>query len=262
MARLFDDATTEYLEVASSAVSGYPLTLAGWFYSDDAAAEQVIVSVADSATSANYHVLVAHGGLGGDPVTARSRAANGTAQSSTGYSINTWHHACGVFTAADDRAAFIDGGSKGTDATSSADTGFDAMSIGRVGDSSPSDYFSGRIAEVGIWDVALSDAEVAVLGAGYSPLFVRPQNLVAYWSLIRDEDQDRVGGFDMTAFNTPTIATHAPVSYPTPVLFIASADVGFSLSVNEAITVAESVGLSVVDPGSGVPMRHYRNRRA
>ena len=52
-----------------------------------------------------------------------------------------------------------------------------------------------------------------MLARGYSPLFVRPQNLVAYWPLIRDEDQDRVGGYDMAAYNTPSVAAHPPIIY-------------------------------------------------
>ncbi len=46
--------------------------------------------------------------------------------------------------------------------------------------------FDGRIAEVAIWDVILTADEAAILSKGYSPLFVRPQNLVAYWPLIRE----------------------------------------------------------------------------
>jgi hypothetical protein len=53
-----------------------------------------------------------------------------------------------------------------------------------------------------------------MLAAGFSPLFVRPQSLVAYWPLIRDNDNDIVGGYDMTAYNTPTVAAHPPVIYP------------------------------------------------
>lgn len=41
----------------------------------------------------------------------------------------------------------------------------------------------GDISEVGYWNVALTDADVAVLAKGVSPLLVRPEGLVAYWSL-------------------------------------------------------------------------------
>lgn len=45
-----------------------------------------------------------------------------------------------------------------------------------------SDGFPGSRA---IWDVALSDAEVALLSRGASPMLVRPEALVEYWPMIR-----------------------------------------------------------------------------
>ena len=74
----------------------------------------------------------------------------------------------------------------------------------------------GRIAEAAIWNVELTDAEVAILGKGFSPPFIRPESLVFYAPLIRDEDDDRVGGLSLTAYNTPTIASHPPIIYPAP----------------------------------------------
>jgi len=71
------------------------------------------------------------------------------------------------------------------------------------------------LAEAGLWDAALTDAEVAILGVGYSPLFVRPQSLVAYWPLVRDA-KDRVGGYDLTAGGGPVVAAHPRIIYPSP----------------------------------------------
>ena len=52
-----------------------------------------------------------------------------------------------------------------------------------------------------------------MLAAGYPPTKIRPWALVHYWPLMRT-DQDLVGGYDLTAFNTPTWADHPPVSIP------------------------------------------------
>lgn len=46
--------------------------------------------------------------------------------------------------------------------------------------SSTKGYFDGDIAEAAIWNVALSDAEIAMLAKGLSPLRVRPASLVSY----------------------------------------------------------------------------------
>ena len=220
MARAFDDASTEYLEIDQAVIPNWPVTMAAWFNSDDATVTQAILSVVDKDVAAKMHFLEVAGAVAGDPVRMASITAGSPeyATSTTGYTAGTWHHAAGVVSAADARAAYIDGGSKGTNAVAE-DPGavLDRTSIGRLGDSTPSQYFSGGIAEVAVWNAALTDAEIIILARGFSPLFVRPQSLVAYWPLIRDTDLDIVGGYNLTAFNTPTIATHPPkIFLPAP----------------------------------------------
>lgn len=217
MSRLFDDAASDRLTNANAVIVGYPFTLACWFNSDNIGISQVLMSVGDTGTADNYHYLRAAGSVASDPVQAGS-AAGGTARNAattTGYSTNTWHHACGVFTAAADRAAFIDGGSKGTNTQSTSPAGVDATAIGRLETSTPANHMSGMIAEAAIWDVALTDAEVALLAASYSPLLVRPQNLVAYWPLIgrTSPEIDTIGRFEMTVTGA-VVAAHPRIRYP------------------------------------------------
>lgn len=75
--------------------------------------------------------------------------------------------------------------------------------------------FDGDIAEVGLWDTALSAAEIAALAKGVPPSRVRSRRLCAYYPLQTDGTTvpNRVGS---TALGTVTgsipIAAHAPVS--------------------------------------------------
>jgi len=142
----------------------------------------------------------------------------GTSYSITtvGYDVGEWNHACGVFTSNTLRASYLNGGNKATNATSRVfPSTANVTTIGvRHRGGAFANYMDGVIAEAGIWNVALTDAEVASLAAGFSPLFVRPASLVAYWPLIRDEDIDIVGGYDLTAYNSPTIAAHCPIMRP------------------------------------------------
>lgn len=214
MARLFNDGVQQYLEVASPVIATYPFTMACWFWSDDATVDQVLVSVADNGGGTNYHILQAAGTLVGDPIRARSRNGAANADTTAPFVANTWHHACGVFAANNDRRAYLDGANKGTDNTVSNDAGLDVTSIGRVGDSTPDDYVSGGIAEAAIWDVALSDGEVAGLATGVEARLIRPGALVAYWPLwgLHSPEIDcATGAYPMTLFNGPTQADHAPV---------------------------------------------------
>jgi len=244
MARLFDDASSEYLGIASAVISGPPFTMACWGWTDDLTAQRALMFCGYSSYADQHYTLELRGQDAGDPITGWARAGNDARAATTaGPSASAWFHAAYVESAVDSRAVYLDGANKGTNATSSTPTAPDATAIGRNSDSTPGQYWSGYVAEAGIWNVALTDAEVASLAAGYSPLFVRPQSLVAYWPLIRDEDQDRVGGYDMTAYNTPAVAAHPAIIYPAQVYQSFSA-----------------AGAPPAGPSIPVFMHHYRQQ--
>ena len=73
-------------------------------------------------------------------------------------------------------------------------------------------YFPGDIAEVGIWNAALTAAEVASLANGMTCDKIRPQSLVFYAPLVRDLI-DAKGGRTITNNNGATVANH-PRIYP------------------------------------------------
>lgn len=207
MARLFDDVQTEYLEIDQVIVAGQPVACACFFNNDDISGVGTLITIIDKDVDDNWRVL--------DIVSAQQEVrahenAGGTnddARSSTTYSVDTWHHACGIFVSATDRRVFLDGGSKGTNATNISPANLDRVSIGRLGRATPTNYMSGHIAEAAIWDLSgwpgANDVEradafekiVPSLAAGYSPLFY-PLGLKAYWPLIRDAN-DRIGGYNL-----------------------------------------------------------------
>lgn len=228
MARLFDDASSEYLVYAGAPPALPPsVTMACWFNSDDVTANQTLLSCADASETSNYMRLMAGGALTGDVIRAQvlagliaDSALNANADTSTGFSANTWHHAAAVFTDNGDVTAhaYIDGGSKGSE---SRGTGWvntdllDRTAIGVVLDSTPNHYTSGMIAEPVFYNIGLSDEEVALLAKAVSPLMVRPEAIVAYWPLIgrTSPEIDLVGGYNLTLSGT-TAANHPRVIYP------------------------------------------------
>lgn len=211
MSRLFDDAATQYLERAAAILTGHPLTMACWFYSDDAAVDQVLMSITDNTVTNRSWDLMIAGSSAGDPVRARANNGN-SASTTTGYSVNTWMHACGVYAATNDRRAYINGGSKGTNSTASTLGSRNTTAIGRSSTSSPGTYMSGRIAECAIWNIALTDAEVAALATGVSPRFIHPEALVFYAPLIGvySPEVDFHGGATLTVTGA-TQADHTRV---------------------------------------------------
>lgn len=212
MARLFDDALSENLIITPAISTSPPFTMACWFNSNDDNAAQYLMSSGDVANEVNYYFLSAEGAVGGNIYVGIADGTASYAITTAGYSVNTWHHACGVFAADDDRAAFLDGGNKGTNSDSKTPTNLDNLSIGALYKQTPYGFMSGLIAEAAMWNIALTDDEVLILSKGYSPLFVHPQNLIAYWPLIRGLN-DKVGGYNLTATGT-VVSSHCRIILP------------------------------------------------
>jgi Concanavalin A-like lectin/glucanases superfamily len=159
--------------------------MAGWFSRRTAQHLDIIMLADVLGTGQNYFALTAiEGGAGVLGYAIASSTAAGSAQAITAQIADNpgageWHHACAVFTSASSRAAFIDGGNKATNSTSITPSGIVQTGIGAsiIGSA------NGSLSDVAVWNVALTDAEVAALARGMSPLFVRPSGLIAYWPL-------------------------------------------------------------------------------
>jgi hypothetical protein len=78
------------------------------------------------------------------------------------------------------------------------------------------EYVNGTLHNWAIWNVCLADNAVASLAAGYSPKFY-PENRVAHWALggfDGDNDNDTLGTYNLTAYNSPTYAEQSRIIYP------------------------------------------------
>lgn len=226
MARNFTSASSQYLN-GTAPVSSQPCTLACWFYSSSTTANQTLINLSIGATAGRYIGIAADGSAAGDPVNLfiNDGAGNVNCVSTTGFTANTWFHACGVVASATDRRSFINGGSKGTSATSRNPTGLDSINVAafKNGGGARSAFMSGRIAVPCIWNVALSDDDVAMLAAGYHPSLIRPDAIVSLWELDQDAspEPDTWGGLNLTLGGSPTLAEDAPIIYPTGVMRVA-----------------------------------------
>lgn len=153
--------STEYLSLASAPVTTEPFTISAIIEPDSASNHGGVVGIRGSS-SLHDHSLSARGDQTGDQIWAECTDAGpgySRAQSTTGYSVNTWHHVVASFMADNSKAAYIDGGSKGTDATSETITGLNQTTIGRrLRYGASTKYFDGKIDEIRLYDGTLSDA--------------------------------------------------------------------------------------------------------
>lgn len=217
MARAFDSGSNQYLEVTSTPVTGPPFSFAFWFNTSDVSNDQMPFSIGTDSNNGHFCLLNAPGLTVHAYSLAAGSSANAVATSA--YTGGAWYHACCVYAAAADRRVYLNGGNKGTDTTSRTPSNATTIRIGARAVAS-GDEMNGEIAEAAIWNVALTDADAAMLAKGYSPLLVKPENLVFYCPLVRDNDEDIVGGLSLTASGSPTIAVHPRVLYAARPLYV------------------------------------------
>jgi hypothetical protein len=151
---------SRYVTIDGLPVTAPPFTVGAWFFAISITQNQALWSMGDAA-GANYFVLYA--GLTNQTVSAGANAGAGEvlANSDVGLLVDTWHHGCAVFTSATARAAYLDGGKKGTDSTSCTPTGIDRCRLGIL-EATPTFLYTlrGRLAHVCVWNIAKTDADM------------------------------------------------------------------------------------------------------
>lgn len=219
MARAFDQ-TPKYGTNANGIVTAAPFSMSAWCRPTGTTADRYIVTVGDTASDNENMGLYMIATTNKIRAFSRSGGSSSEAESSAGASSGSWAHAGGVWSAANSRAAYLDGANKGTNAVSVTPTSIDTCRVGILARSSITSTlcFVGDLAEVAIWSAALDDAEMAALGKGFCPQLIRPQSLVAYWPILGNlsPEQDRwVSKFDLTLTGSPAKADHTRMFYPT-----------------------------------------------
>jgi hypothetical protein len=204
MARNFTATSSQYLSTASTPVSSSPMTFSA-LANPAMSGGQVVMSV--GATTQRNQMQIQADGLF---IIAVGSLASGqtTSQLTT---ANVWQHVAGVFSSQTSRRTYLNGvaGTENTTDIGSQNTATDIL-IGARRNTGIGNYFQGSIAEVGIWNAALTADEIASLADGITCDKVRPQSLVFYAPLTR-ELQDVRGGLSITNNNTATVANHPRV---------------------------------------------------
>lgn len=217
MAYTFSRAAIRYLRTTAP-VTATPLTISAWSYPTAAPGGYTprcsLITLEDSATDNRFElswnsfannraVATVSGPVPGGGVTS------GTAVSGA-VTLNTWQHLAAVFVGRFERYAYFNGLVSAPGTNGLVPAGIDRLLIGTSTPGTTDSQHIGRIAEVGIWNAALTSAEIISLYAGMSPELVRPQSLVFYAPLIRDL-HDKVGGRVITNVNSASISDHSRI---------------------------------------------------
>ena len=207
MAYDFVSANTQYLSTTNP-VSAAPFTIACWAWVNNTTGSKALVSL-NQNSGANRCNLFMNTSTLTYSATGGGTAANTTAAGTQ--AANTWFHACGIEVATNSRLCYRNGGNVGQNTFTRNPIGINALNIGTtINTNSITNLLAGRIAEVGIWNAALTAEEVASLAQGMTCDKIRPQSLVFYAPLVRNLI-DQKSGLTITNNNGATVATHPRV---------------------------------------------------
>lgn len=244
MGAILLNGTSDFLYHAASPFTNGPITVLNWFRASNATfrfgAKWWLGEATDiqhnrrleyDAGGFNKRVFSQEQGTGnsGDPTNAQSQNAEGTAVA--------WHMGVGKWINSTSRAAYIDGGSKGTDTISITVNTPNRMELGRRGGpTAPGGYFAGHLGYCLGWDADISDAEVIALynsGSGTGVLPSAPLKFAYDFTVapVGGVYSDLTGnGFDLTVSGaTFDSGETPPVAYtlggsPTPQTILPDAD--------------------------------------
>lgn len=249
MALLFDDASNEFLEIGSYPITAPPFTFACWVKLGEINREQVFMALQDSSvTNQRFWLAV----LSDNKVYARTGSGPFVAAVSTvTLTTNVWYHLTAVFASTADRRMFVDGADKQTNTSSTAPSGIDTLSIGRASDSTPGSYAHADIANPVVYNVALTDSEVAQLAIAH-PHLVRLGGIESHYDFLDTSYQDTIGGYNLATTSAPSISAHpSSIIYPSPPMFVVAPAGGGgnqTISMN-TVDLALSAEAATVVPG-------------
>lgn len=154
--------TTQYGTSTVSVPSAPPFTLMARFKSDSAAAGQVFMSLSNSGLSTENFFLAAQGNVASDPL----RFASGTnaatiSADKIGYTTGTWYHGAARAISTTSRYSLLDGSPSANSTTLNVPSGVNRLGVAVLARSALDAPFDGKLADVQVYDLALSAENIA-----------------------------------------------------------------------------------------------------
>lgn len=222
MARTFSATASNNLTRSGGPVSVPPFTVSLHCYITTNTDSWLLALVDSSAGADNYAGVAVDRGLGQNFVAVQRGSAGAETRHIRTYTTNQWIHVAAVFDSSTNGGKIyvdtVEGAYSGSSTTSTTQNlnGFLAVGAFRYSAATVATP-TGRIADVGIWNVALTTDEIAALARRWSPQRIRPGSLVPYWPLYGNAspEPDYSGGaFNLTIAGTLAQSDHAPVGPP------------------------------------------------
>lgn len=195
-----------------------PITLFAWATPNQTNDASVVVSVNASTNATELVQLIARQSVAGDPwagSVVNSAGASTTWNSSVTATSGTMAAVAIVFASSTSRTIYVNGAATGTDTTAITADGLDVVGLGIRKLTTWTLPWGGLLAEVAVWDVALTSSELSSLSSGAAPFMIRPANLKFYAPLTGRETTSEwnLVGAAVSLTNSPAVSALHPRIY-------------------------------------------------
>jgi hypothetical protein len=182
--------TSDYIDTASLPLDTFTnFTISGWFYIDNLSTTRVLLGFGSS--SSNFPIIVLESQSSGVArFFVRDSGSSSASLDSSAGAITTgkWYFLAGTRNG-NDYKGYLDGSLTASVTTSAVDVEgeLDLFGIGRLSRLSPSGYLDGNLANVAIWNRALSSDEInSVMWKSYEGLTDSEENGLQAWYSLDD----------------------------------------------------------------------------
>jgi hypothetical protein len=212
-----------------AAWASIPVTISLWAYPDIGNDYLWLAGMAEDSSNYIYLGLMSSGD-GSNPSTLRlnskENASSDNVHTTNTYDVTDWNHCIGIWTSSTSRTVVLNGdwANRGTSTTSKPNPTFAMSGIGGAPNTTTPTWqgarMDGDLAEIAVWDVALTQSETEALAAGAPPLLIRPASLVFYDPLYKyaatlpaivNSTSVSLNTADGEAGNASTASRHPPV---------------------------------------------------
>lgn len=206
---------TNFLRRTAAVYTTLPLTLACWVRLTalpTGGGTITYFGMYASAAFDAYSLGYTDGDTGPYASARQGLSPEGKAKATALPTAGQWFLHVGVFNSTGSRSSFIAGTNKGTNTTSATVGALNRTSVGKFDGSSSLNPLAATdlVAHPAIWDIALSDADVAALAvAGTLPTAVQGADLVAYWpfAAVANPQPDSIGANTLAVQGSLSLGT-------------------------------------------------------
>ncbi len=192
----------------NSPLSGYPFSFAGWFRVPDVSLLIPLAGLVNFSAGQDSGIYFA-GDAGKEVVAKTTNGSSESAHSTSPMTPGKWHHVAGVFASDNDRKIYLDGSNVGVNSTSLSLGALNFLYFGPLGETT-----SIGIANVSIFEAALSEEQVALLAQGFSVFTLsRARDVLTHQDCIRDINRPG-SGLEISLAGPLAIVDHPRMTFP------------------------------------------------